>query len=349
MSPRSALAPDRYPQPDFFVCDIFDAVPKSDMASMMHPIFSVSTKPDHTLRRYENGPNYVEIRPGYKGLATVHDRDVLIFCISQIMAALNKGRRVSKTVRFKAIDLIVATNRQRGGEAYRRLKEAFERLTETRIETNIRTNDIEQIHMFGLIDDIKIIKETREGRMLDVEVTLSEWVFNAIHGKEVLTLSRDYFRLRKPLERRLYELARKHCNDQPKWHIGLQKLHQRCGSSSTIREFRRLVGKIVADNEKYDHIPDYIFALESDLFIARPRPEFLALGKPDNNDLLYYALMLKGETTEQAKELAPGWDIYILEDEWRQWIAGKVEKGEKRPRDPDKSFLGFCRKRGSYR
>jgi hypothetical protein len=38
---RSPLLPDRYPQGDFFVCDIFDAVPKADMASMEHPIFSL--------------------------------------------------------------------------------------------------------------------------------------------------------------------------------------------------------------------------------------------------------------------------------------------------------------------
>ena len=38
---RSPLLPDRYPQGDFFVCDIFDAVPKADMASMEHPLFSL--------------------------------------------------------------------------------------------------------------------------------------------------------------------------------------------------------------------------------------------------------------------------------------------------------------------
>ena len=50
---RSPLLPDRYPQGDFFVCDIFDAVPKADMASMEHPIFSLSTKPDTRVREYE--------------------------------------------------------------------------------------------------------------------------------------------------------------------------------------------------------------------------------------------------------------------------------------------------------
>jgi hypothetical protein len=36
---RNPLLPDRSEQGDFFVCDIFDAAPKGDMASMAHPIF----------------------------------------------------------------------------------------------------------------------------------------------------------------------------------------------------------------------------------------------------------------------------------------------------------------------
>ncbi|WP_268934754.1 replication initiator protein A [Sphingobium sp. CAP-1] len=107
---RSPLLPDRYPQQDFFVCDIFDAAPKGDMASMEHPIFSVSTKPDFTKRSYEHGNAILRVSPSPNGLATVHDRDVLIYCISQIMAAINKDQKVSQVVRFKAYDLLVATN-----------------------------------------------------------------------------------------------------------------------------------------------------------------------------------------------------------------------------------------------
>ena len=85
---RSPLLPDRMQQGDFFVCDIFDAAPKGDMASMEHPVFSISTKPDKNIRRYENGDVFVEIVPSVKGLATVYDRDILIFCISQVIASL---------------------------------------------------------------------------------------------------------------------------------------------------------------------------------------------------------------------------------------------------------------------
>jgi hypothetical protein len=106
----SPLLPNRYPS-DVFVCDIFDAAAKGDMASMEHPIFSLSTKPDRHVRRYEQGAAFVEIKPSINGLATVHDRDILIYCISQIMAALNAECEVSQVIRFKAHDLLKATNR----------------------------------------------------------------------------------------------------------------------------------------------------------------------------------------------------------------------------------------------
>lgn len=52
---RSPLLPDRHPQRDLFVCDIVDAVPKGDMASLEHPVFTLSTKLDMTPRPYRRG------------------------------------------------------------------------------------------------------------------------------------------------------------------------------------------------------------------------------------------------------------------------------------------------------
>jgi hypothetical protein len=38
----------------------------------------------------------------------------------------------------------------------------------------------------------------RQRRLAELRITLSDWVFNAVAAREVLTLSRDYFHLRKP-------------------------------------------------------------------------------------------------------------------------------------------------------
>lgn len=299
---------------------------------MEHPIFSLSTKPDHRIRRYEHNGAYVEIQPSGLGLATIHDRDVLIYCISQLMAAVNAGREVSQVVRFKAYELLAATNRQSGGSGYDGLKAALERLRGTQISTNIVAGGLEVFENFGLIEYSKIVRETRDGRMQEVEVKLSDWVFNAIREKEVLTLHRDYFRLRKPIERRLYELARKHCGKQDEWKITLELLQKKCGSNSTAREFRRLVEAIALKDAEHNHLPDYAVRFEDkDTVVFRNR----TAGAKKEPQL--FGPRLDPETYHDARTVAPGWDVHELEREWRDWMTEP-------PRHPDAAFIGFCKK-----
>ena len=47
---------------------------------------------------------------------------------------------------------------------------------------------------------------------------------------------------------------------------------------------------------------------------------------------------LRTVTYEMAKQAAPGWDVYELERQWREWIA---KKGL--PKKPDAAFIAFCR------
>jgi len=328
---RSPLLPDRLEQADFFICDIFDAAPKADRASMEHPIFSLSTKPDLRKRRYENGQYFVEVIPSVEGLATVHDRDVLIFCISQVMAALNQGRKVTKRVRFTASDLLRATNRANDGRSYEALKSALVRLRGTTITTNIETGGQERTLGFGLIEAFEIIRKRRDGRMIEVEVTLSDWVFNAIEAAEVLTLHRDYFRLRKPLERRLYEIGRKHCGAKLRWPLGMEKLKLKCGSGSTDREFRRLVQKIVEDDAAHAHMPEYRITIEGENLVWHSRKAEAA------SHATRSLVALAAEDYEDARNEAPGWDIYYLEDEWRLWLA----ENDIEPRNPGRNFVKF--------
>ena len=338
---RSPLLPDRHPHRDLFVCDIVDAVPKGDLASMEHPVFSLSTKPDLRPRRYERGENWIEISPSRHGLATVHDRDVLIYCISQCMAALNEGQPISRKMRFQAFDLLVATNRQTSGRGYELLKDALRRLQGTQIETNLRQGGKEYFKVFGLIDSAEIVRETRDGRMLDVEITLSDWVFDAIENNHVLTLDRAYFLLRKPLERRLYELARKHCGAQSGWKIGLETLRGKCGSGSTAKEFRRLIGKIIEDDALHDHMPRYAFAFDGDNVAVKPKKNVI----PDQLALTVAVLRISDETRERCKGIARGWDIYALEADWRSWVEEKAIP----VKDADAHFMAFCKKRGPLR
>jgi len=332
---NSNLFPDRYPQKDFFVCDIVDAVPKGDMASMEHPIFSLSTKPDMKPREYSNGESFIKINPSIKGLATVHDRDVLIYCISQCMAALNEGKQVQRKLKLNAAELLEATNRQKKGRGYKLLKDALSRLQGTQIETNIKQGGKERFSVFGLIDRAEIVRETREGKMQEIEITLSDWVFDAIENNNVLTLSKKYFQLRKPIARRLYELSRKHCGKQPKWTIYLDTLANKTGSMSSAKEFKRMISKVLNDNTNDPYIPDYSFVLEGDLLVVRPLKATLNVNAlpPLNPD-----------TYDTARQHASGWDIRSLEGEWREWVQTKGIK----IKNADANFITFCKKRGAY-
>ena len=66
---------------------------------MEHPIFSLSTRPDRRVLTYEHRHNDVTeitVTPSVRGRATIFDADILIFCISQLMAALNAGRETCR-------------------------------------------------------------------------------------------------------------------------------------------------------------------------------------------------------------------------------------------------------------
>jgi plasmid replication initiation protein len=297
---------------------------------MEHPLFSLATRPDLNVVSYEHNGVVVQITPSVRGRATIHDKDILIYCISQLMAALNAGRTVSRTLQLTAHDLLVATNRETSGDAYRRLREAFERLAGTRITTNIVTGETEVTSGFGLIETWEIVRKTRGGRMVSVAVTLSDWLYRAVLDRSVLTLSRDYFRLRKPLERRIYELARKHCGRQPEWRVSVATLCKKSGSGSPRRVFRAMLREMIVR----DHLPDYQLEEEpGDILRVTPRRDPAALGD---------APRLAAETLETARGLAPGWDVHALESEWKTWWAST---GRPRLRAPDKAFLGWVRKR----
>jgi len=255
------LLPERYPNADFFVADILDAVPKDDLASMEHPIFSLSKKPDMTRRVYEHNGNTLIVRPSDTGLATVWDKDILIYCISQLVAGINQGRAPSQVVRITAYDLLVSTNRETGGINYRRLVTALERLEGTRLTTSVVTGGERSTKGFGLIDGWEIVEKSEEDdTMVAIEVVLSDWLYRAVMSTEILTISRDYFRLRGSLERRLYELARKHCGNQSRWSIGTELLQKKSGALSALKLFRSRIKRVAAANV----LPDYRMKFDAD-------------------------------------------------------------------------------------
>lgn len=256
---EKSLLPRRHPNHDFFIADILDAVPKSDMGSLENPFFSLSKKPDMAERHYEHNGNTLTVIPSGRGMATIWDKDILIYCVSQLVAGIGLNREPSQTIQITAYDLLVSTNRNTGGRNYKLLEEALNRLRGTTINTNLTTNGKADKRGFGLIDNWRVLERDDE-RMLAVEIKISDWLYRAALGLEVLSINPDYFRLRGGIERRIYELARKHCGNQASWKVGIDLLYKKSGVKSPIKQFRHEVKRIAAS----DITPDYRVRYDTD-------------------------------------------------------------------------------------
>lgn len=256
-------------QLDLFVANLLDYNLKDDTATMEAPLFSLSTKPDMDTWKWVSADKkkWLEVTPSSLGRATIHDKDLLIYLTSQLVAAMNEAARTStkmpgRRIRFTLHDFLIATGRDTGGKAYAGVEDMIDRLSGTRLKTNIEMGNLDRRTSFGLIERADYIIETAADgskRMTSIEITLSEWLYRALEQKNVLTITPLYFELRKPLEKRLYELARKHVGDQKKWSIKEDNLLEKTGSKANIREFRRMLRAIIND----DSIPDFRMVLRA--------------------------------------------------------------------------------------
>ena len=140
----------------------------------------------------------------------------------------------------------------------------------TRITTDIRTGGLRVKEGFGIIDRWKIVERASDERMIAVEITLSEWLYNAVQAFDVLTIHPDYFRLRKPIARRIYELARKHCGRQAQWTIGLPLLLDKSGSRGSIYEFHEAIKGLAKTNI----LPEYRITVSAERSVADVKVTF---------------------------------------------------------------------------
>lgn len=329
--------PERHPVRDFFLLDTLDVVPRADMASMEHPIFSLATTADRNRISYENNGVRVEIIPSSIGLPTVFDKDILIYCISKLVHMRNEGREIGPCVRLTTHDMLVETNRPTNNLGYERLLPALNRLRGVVINTTIQTGKQMTTRGFGLIDEFEY---NRKGSMFSerlryLEIRLSDWMFRAVEAAEVLPISRQYFRLRRPIDRRLYELARKHCGRQASWKIGTDLLQKKCGSRQKAKHFAAHLREVVKTN----HLPEYTIALDEGRVTfhrrneARVKSEPVALptGRQSQPKQISLAAL------DKVREVAPGWDRYMLEARYLEWMADKDPA-----RNEDARFLSWA-------
>ena len=170
-----------------------------------------------------------------------------------------------------------------------------------------------------------------------MRIGLSTMMRETIKTRAVLTLNKDYFRLRKPIERRVYELARKHCGTENKsWSPYLKTLKVKSGSRSSLREFRRSIKTMAQENK----LPDYemIFDIENDQVIFSPRSKFIKAYTKGQNVLPPLATW----AIEKAKDILPrDINVYATESDWREhWVkTGSIDLD-----NHNAAFIGWCKK-----
>lgn len=269
-SEKKHLLPERHREGDFFIADGVDLpYVRDDIASMEYPIFALKPGDGRTLRFEHNDIKTVITATAEYGRATIFDKDVWIFCVSKLMQAKFNNQPISRNIRFSTYDFLVSTNRQTGGSQYEQFKQSLERLKGTNISTEIKTGGTRQADFVGLIDSATVIESDGEGKAVSVEIALPNWLYRSIEHNEVLSISKDYFRLRKPIDRRIYEIARKHCGSKSEWKISLDLLHKKSGATMVSRNFRVAINSLCKANVLPDYHVTYDKATDNVIFSNR--------------------------------------------------------------------------------
>jgi plasmid replication initiation protein len=252
--PSPALRPDPHPIRDFFIAELIDYAPKDHADMMERPFFSIAKRKRMKPIEYQNDDGSVFIRvSGHPehGMATIWDADILIYCISRIVAARDRGDNdAGPSIFVTPYELLKGIARDTGGQNYAELIAAIKRLKTTTIETNIRGGR-NRWAAFNWLAEVE--GEGREpndpSQLKMLELRLSNWLFKGIMGgKGVLTLDREWFLMKGGLERVIYRIARKHAGDQAHgWTCRFDTLYKKTGSEEPSRNFavrlRRLVQK----------------------------------------------------------------------------------------------------------
>jgi len=199
--------------------------------------------------------------------------------------------------------------------------------------------------------------------MRGVEVTIADWMYRAVaKDKNVLTIDYNYFDLKSGIDRRLYELARKHTGRKANWWISLPRLYDKVGlliepgknSASTrpyIRKFRAHVKSLQKSQLLPEYEIDYMTPPVSDCpFKVKPSTEMVRFTRrhmdalpppPDISDDDDHdgPPRITQDAYEQACGLYPDYDISYIEGKWQEYANARGDA----LRNADKAFLGFAR------
>ena len=256
---------DPHPLRDFFVGDLVDYAPKDSRDMMERPFFSLAKRKRNVPIEYESEDKsvYVKVTPNpLHGMATIWDADILIWCISKIMADIDKGRNdVDRTIYTTPYEILKGIARGTSGADYRDLMNALRRLRNTEVETNIRPVGKRKYAVFKWIEDTEGegADSLDPSQLKSISLTIPRWLFNGLKmSGGVLTLDREYFLMTSGVERAVYRIARKHAGAQEQgWTAKVKTLQQKTGSEEAARNFALRMRRIAAKEGTEEQLPRY--------------------------------------------------------------------------------------------
>lgn len=219
---------------------------KSDIFSLELPLFALSGQDITGIWQWQNRGGSrqlcIRVKDPALGRATIYDRELLIYFCSQLCQHQSQGSSLTNRLRFSIAGFLRDTGRDQGGRGYRAVEKSLQRLCNT--EFDYCQEGLLELKQPLLASWVKL-SYSGEQR---IEVELPSWLLDAVQRRQVLSLHPEYLQLRKPLAKRLYEMARKHCGRQREWRIGIDALHLKSGSQSSRREFRRMLKTVLAES-----------------------------------------------------------------------------------------------------
>jgi len=237
----------------------------NDRNTMLHSFFALEPKRMDPIEYKANGVEIV-VQGTKSGLATINDKEILVYICSIASQKLSRGEHVSQKFRFTAHDFFSVTGKTPGGKTYRYFAAALERLQGTQIKTNIITGGRRERTWFSWLKSARMetaVWSNGYEAMKAIEVELCDWLWRAIvDDKAVLISSESYFYL-PPLERKLYEVGYAECADRTTAIVPLKDLRRRMGVTTDLRHFRHNLGKTVAKGSLKGFVIEFVHRNEA--------------------------------------------------------------------------------------
>jgi hypothetical protein len=237
----------------------------NDRNTMLHSFFALEAKRADPIEYKADGVEII-VQGTKSGIATINDKEILVYICSIASQKLARGEHVTQKFRFTAHDFFSVTGKTPGGKTYRYFAASLERLQGTQIKTNLVTGGRRERTWFSWLKSARMetaVWNNGHEAMKAIEIELCDWLWRAIvDDKATLISSEGYFYL-PPLERKLYEVGYAECADRATAVVSLEELRRRMGVTTDLRHFRHNLGKTITNGSLKGFIIEFVYRDEA--------------------------------------------------------------------------------------